>query len=78
MALGSVSVSVGTSPTKLGNIDTGATVQAGAADIFLGGATVTATTGVKVATTTTLTVFGHGQLYAVTSAGTSTTLALLS
>jgi hypothetical protein len=79
MALGSASISVGTTPTKLAEFDTSIFVQNGATDIFVGASNVTTTTGVKVvATTGTLQFRGKGTLYGVTSAGSSTVLVLSS
>jgi hypothetical protein len=77
MALGSASVVVGTTPTKLAQFDTSVFLQNGAADIFVGGANVTTTVGVKVvATTGTLQFRGKGTLYGVCA--TSSTVLVLS
>jgi hypothetical protein len=82
MALGSISVVVGTTPTFLGSIDKSATIDnKNAASVFVGGPDVTTTNGVDIApTTATLrpaVVFGTGKLYAVSAAGGGTAIRVL-
>ena len=76
MALDNAAVTVGTTPTKLCEFDTGAYVaNTDAAAIFVGGSSV-ATSGAKAgvsvaATSGVLQLRGKGTLYAVSPAGTA-------
>jgi hypothetical protein len=73
MAFGHAAVTVGTTPTKLAEVQSSAFIaNTDAAAIFVGGPDVTTATGVSVAATTgTLRLGAVGKVFAVSAAGTA-------